>query len=202
MNKKMLLVVLLPVVMNAHVAELLSDIKGQASGFINLANAPFGQGQPTLNEVAAAVSHDLAQRHVKNVVSAIDAKFLGKTLVDAKGVTLTTGDILCFASAVAVSCAADKVNDNEKSHAQNAVSHATTRLTVAGLEKAYDKVASKAASFLGVDVLDFEATINDVLPEDVAAVANYARNVLVHAAVYGVVRNVVGRTTEGFFAKP
>lgn len=202
MNKKMLLVVLMPFALNAHVAELLNDINIKFKVLRNLATAPFGKEHPELNRVASAVHHEVAQTVVKNYVSAIDAKFLGKTLVDTKGVKVATGDILCFAAAVAVSTANDRLKGNHNSHAQNAASHAATRLVVAGLDKAYDAVAPKVASLIGVENVSIDAAVSEVLPEVVAVTVNSVRATLVRAAVYGVVRNSVERVTTGFFAKP
>lgn len=199
MNKKMLLVVLIPFAMHASMADVRKDVGEQFDFFIRLANKPFGNQHPDLNKVAAAVNHDLIQRAVKKYVTAVDAKVLGKTLVNAKGVMLSTGDVLSFAAAVAVSCVNDRINQSEYGNVQNAVNHIATRLTVVGLDKAYDAVAPKVASLVGVETLGFDAAINEALPEEAAALVNYARTTLVRAAVYGVVHKAISGATEGFF---
>lgn len=202
MNKKMLLVVLMPFAIKAHVAELLADVKEQLKGYHNIATEPFDGSLEKLNPAVAAVSHTVAQKIVKNYVSAIDAKFLGKTLVDTKGVKVATGDVLCFAAAVAVSCASDKLSNSKNSDAQNAASHAATRLVVAGLSKAYDAAAPKVASLIGIENVSIDATVKEVLPAAAAETVNFLRATLVDATVYGVTRNAIERATKGFFAKP
>lgn len=200
MNKKMLLVVLMPFAMNAHLKEFYNDVKAQSERLHACASQPFGKGHENLNKITTAVNHDLVQRAVKKYVSALDAKYVGKTLVDAKGVKLASGDVLCFAAAVAVSCKNDKLNESKNSDARNACEHAATRLVVVGLDKAYDAVEPKIASLVGVESLSLDAAVNEVLPEAVAKTINYVRTTLVRAAVYEVVRNAVARCLQGFFS--